>query len=66
MTVSSGTPKPPIGIQPMKFWLEERLTKLYDAIERYKTAGLSEHPNVSKWRQEIMALILLYDSCGNE
>jgi len=30
--------KPPLGIIPRKFWLEQRLTNLDEAIERYNEA----------------------------
>jgi len=62
MTTSNGVPKLPIGIQPMKFWLEQRITELFNAIERYVEAGLSENQNVRKWREEIITLITLYNS----
>lgn len=45
--------KPPLGLLPKKLWLEQRCTRIRDAIERYDQAGLLSHPSVADWRAEL-------------
>ena len=42
--------KPPLGVTPKKFWLEERLNELVAAINRYIAVG--KFNKVEEWVKE--------------
>lgn len=53
---------PPIGILPFNLWVEDRITNLQAAIERYETAppAIREKP-IAKWKEELKTLRNLFN-----
>jgi hypothetical protein len=45
--------RPPLGVTPRWAWLEERMVELFQAIMRYRKAGLPVNPDWIREFQEI-------------